>query len=106
MDSHLGLLVASALVAATSIPLMMGIVPPNRVYGFKTPRTLADKSLWYKANSFAGWALFAAALVSAILLAAIPPPAVPKLASVGMFVGPILAAVLASFLYLRAIDRR
>lgn len=106
MDSHVGLLVASAVVAATSIPLIMRIVPPNRLYGFKTPRTLADESLWYRANFFAGWALFAASLASAILLAAIPPRAVPHLASVGLLVGPLLVAVLASFLYLRSIDRR
>jgi uncharacterized membrane protein len=106
MDAHVGLLVASAVVALTSIPLIMGIVPPNRVYGFRTPRTLADESLWYRANFFAGWALFAAALVSAILLAAIPPRALPHLASVALFVGPLLAALLASLLYLRAIDRR
>jgi uncharacterized membrane protein len=106
MDSHTGLLVGSAVVALASIPLIMRIVPPNRLYGFRTPRTLADESLWYKANFFAGWALFAAALASAILLAAIPPRAMPQLASVALFAGPLLGALLASFLYLRAIDRR
>ena len=104
MDSNVGLLVASAVVAATSLPLIMGVVPPNQVYGFRTARTLADERLWYRANFFCGWALFAAALVSAVLLAAIPSRELPHLVSVGFFVGPLLAALVASFLYLRAID--
>jgi uncharacterized membrane protein len=106
MGSHIGLLVACGIVAATSIPLIMRIVPPNGMYGFRTSRTMADESLWYRANFFGGWALFAAALVSAMLLAAIHPQALPHpLASVALFAGPLVAAMVASLLYLRAIDR-
>ena len=104
MDSHVSLLLAAGLVAAASIPLIMRIVPPNAIYGFKTRRTMADESLWFRANFFAGWALLTASIISAILLAAIPGQDLPRLLSVLFLAGPMLAAVLASFVYLWSID--
>ena len=68
MSTHTSLLIACLVIAAVSIPLMVGVVPPNRLYGFRTPRTLSDRVLWYRANHFAGWAFFVAALAGAVLL--------------------------------------
>lgn len=49
-------LVVSAIIALVSVPLILGVVPPNRWYGMRTPKTLADRALWFSANRFAGWA--------------------------------------------------
>jgi hypothetical protein len=98
------LLLVPAIVALASIPLIMRVVPRNGLYGFRTRRTLADDATWFAANHFAGWALFFAALVSAVLLMVIPPDVVARPAyRTLLLVGPILLAVVASFLYLRAI---
>ena len=32
-----------------------GVVPPNRLYGFRTPTTLASPDVWYPANLLMGW---------------------------------------------------
>jgi uncharacterized membrane protein len=45
---------AAALLIGLSIPLVQGKVPPNSAYGFRTSKTLADPSIWYEANRFAG----------------------------------------------------
>jgi uncharacterized membrane protein len=36
-----------------SIPLMLRWIPPNRVYGFRVPATLRNRSVWYDANAVA-----------------------------------------------------
>jgi hypothetical protein len=101
------LLLVPAIVALASILLIMGIVPRNGIYGFRTRRTLADDATWFAANRFAGWALFLAALLSAILLVVIPPEVVARPAYRALLLaGPILLAVAASFLYLRNIPAK
>ena len=50
-------LIPSLLIMLFSIPLVLGIVPRNRVYGIRTCKTLSDDSIWYPANRFGGWAL-------------------------------------------------
>ena len=37
-----------------SIPLALGMIPRNRLYGFRTKRTLADDATWLRVNRFAG----------------------------------------------------
>ncbi len=50
-------LIPSVLILLVSIPLVLGIVPRNRVYGIRTCKTLSDDAIWYPANRFGGWAL-------------------------------------------------
>lgn len=42
------------LILTLSIPLIFGIVPPNRFYGVRTAQTLRNTQLWYSANRLAG----------------------------------------------------
>jgi uncharacterized membrane protein len=46
--------VIGALFVALGIPLKNGRVPPNRFYGFRTPRTLTDENVWYPVNRVLG----------------------------------------------------
>jgi uncharacterized membrane protein len=46
-----------------AIPLVLGVIPRNRIYGFRTRRTLSDDAIWYPVNRFAGFALMAASAV-------------------------------------------
>jgi uncharacterized membrane protein len=48
------------LFIGISVPLIQKRVPPNRYYGFRTPKTLSDPDLWYKANHVSGIDLFIA----------------------------------------------
>jgi uncharacterized membrane protein len=59
-------LLAGLLIAGISWPLIVGKVPPNSLYGFRTPRTLRDPAVWYPANAYAGRWLFGCGVVIAL----------------------------------------
>ena len=96
MSAQIPLLLACAVTALVSIPLILRRVPPNSLYGFRTPRTLADRNLWFRVNHFAGWALLIASMGSAALILLLPPPPTALL-----FVVPLGLALAASLVYLR-----
>ena len=99
MISEASHLITPILLALIAPPLIFKWVPPNRSYGFRTARTLADTDLWYRANQFCGWALLLASVVSIILLVALP-LASDLLTVLIEVVAPVLLAVAASYFYL------
>ena len=102
MASTISLWVPSAIIAVASIPLMLNVVPPNRVYGFRTRQTLANRDLWFRANRFAGCALFIASAASAAVFAIRPEYASGRsLAGLVVFLAPLGAALGASVAYVR-----
>lgn len=74
------------LISLIAVPMMMGRVPPNRWYGFRTPKTFSSEQIWYEANRASGWSLFYAGL--AMLLLTVIRPYVPQLQ--GMTLGTFL----------------
>ena len=96
------LLLPCAIIAVISIPLILKLVPPNGVYGFRTQRTLENSELWFRANRFAGCALFIAAAASAAILLFKPEYASGRsLVGVAVLVVPLIIAVLASLVYVQ-----
>jgi uncharacterized membrane protein len=89
------------------IPLAMGKVKPNDLYGLRIPKTLENPEIWYKANAFAGKALsLCGAFV--LILAPVYPYAAERLGlgksalgtlALAIEVLPILAAAVISFIY-------
>lgn len=59
IDSLLFALVGLVFVGL-SLPLIQERIPPNRFYGFRTPRTLSDPKIWYRVNRISGSDLFIA----------------------------------------------
>ena len=60
---------------ALSIPLLLGKVPPNHWYGFRTRLTLSDPQIWYPVNAWGARRLLwlgAATLVAGLLSLALP----------------------------------
>ena len=104
MNSAIPFLVPCGIIAVASIPIMLNLVPPNRLYGFRTRQTLANRDLWFRANRFAGFACFIAAAASAAVFAIHP-----EYASGRSFIGllvfavPLVTALGASFAYVRRI---
>lgn len=93
-------LVASCVViVAISIPLIIKVVPPNGVYGFRTSVTRSSIDIWYSANAFMGWTLLAGSVVSAGALIFLPATA-KRWLLLATFLLPLLLAVVASFVYL------
>jgi hypothetical protein len=99
---RVSLSIACLLIAALSGPMILRWIPPNPLYGFRTPLTLSNPDVWYPANAFSGWALLIAAALSLAALWLLPEsvlmrPGIP----LATFLIPLTASLVASFGYLR-----
>jgi uncharacterized membrane protein len=65
-------LIPATVILIALLPLVIGIIPRNRVYGIRTCKTLSDDSIWYPANRFGGWALIISCLLYLLLSAVVP----------------------------------
>ena len=105
--SAISLFVPCGVIAVASVPLMLKLIPPNGVYGFRTRQTLASPDVWFRANRFAGCALFVASGITAAIFAARPEYASGReLAGLAVLLVPLVIALLASFAYVRAIGAK
>ena len=105
MDSPFSFLVPCGIIAVASLPLILSVVPPNRIYGFRTRQTLANRELWFRANRFAGCVFFIASGLSAGIFAAHPEYASGRsFAGLVVFVVPLVIALAASFAYVRRVS--
>ena len=104
MSGPISMFVPVILIAILAIPLALKLVPPNRIYGYRTTQTLANREVWFHLNRVAGVALIAgAAAALAIYFYQ------PQLASGESFAGvlvlivPVLAALAVTAIYARRI---
>ena len=67
MAVHLVAYIVPLIVAAVSVPMLLGRVPPNQLYGYRTRKTLSSPDIWYKANRVAGRNMFAAGALALIV---------------------------------------
>lgn len=75
---HMGL---GAAIILVDLPLVLRLVPPNRLYGVRLPEAFTSKRHWYAVNAYGGWWL----LLFGVFLAAFgyltrqaaPPPSSP-----------------------------
>jgi uncharacterized membrane protein len=52
--------IPSLLLIVVSLPLLLGLIPRNRFYGFRTPQTLSSDDVWQRVNRLAAVALMIA----------------------------------------------
>ena len=94
------------LILLLSVPMVLGKVPPNGAYGFRTPKTLSSPDVWYPANRAAGWFMLAAVAVSICFNLALwwTYPEWPLERTVSWMTGgtmiPLSISVLASLIYI------
>jgi uncharacterized membrane protein len=50
----------------------MGLIPRNRIYGFRIRKTLADDATWFRVNRFAGIAIMIASVMYFTITASKP----------------------------------
>jgi uncharacterized membrane protein len=101
--------VMGVVLILASLPMIMQRVPPNRWYGFRTPRTQADPKVWYPANRIAGQYLaFAGLLIvltalGVVLLRKQVTPETGTIVLLAVSFGSIAAATALSIIALRRI---
>jgi uncharacterized membrane protein len=54
--------IPAVIFVVISVPLVLGIVPPNRIYGVRTRRSLSSPEVWRRTNRVAGWGVLAASV--------------------------------------------
>jgi SdpI/YfhL protein family len=92
--------IPALLILILSLPLILGLIPRNRVYGVRMSKTLSDDTVWYRANRFAGWTLLLASTIYLVIAVVAPNPSPPRdslliwLLHLGAFVGPLIASLL------------
>ena len=98
----------SILIIALELPLAMNRVKPNGLYGFRFPQTLADKRVWYLVNSYVGRLSVLTGIAAIVLAVALPltdiSAAAYGLACAVVFVGGLMAAIVAGVIYMRRIS--
>lgn len=98
-----------ALFIGLAHPLIKRRIPPNDLYGFRVPETLASEELWYAVNEYSGRQL---RLLGVVILAAIPLLLLLQVEEVlftiimtVLLLGGVAAAVMHSFIYLQRLKR-
>jgi hypothetical protein len=97
------LIASCVLLVIISIPLILRVVPPNGLYGFRTTSTQSSSAIWYPANAFMGWALLVAAVISTMLLVILP-ATLKRWLLWATFLVPVFGAIVASFVYLNRLS--
>lgn len=92
----------SLLMALVFLPLALGLIGPNPIYGYRTPASYSSPEVWYRANAIAGWIGLGFSAASAILTAALLrsgrlTPERRSAAAWGVFVAAMLISVAIQF---------
>jgi uncharacterized membrane protein len=99
--------VPASIILLLALPLILGLIPPNRVYGVRTGETLSDKRRWYQANRYGGWALLGSSMLYLGVAALFPSTVAGStdlgrwVLHLGAFVGPLLISLLLIRSYLK-----
>lgn len=92
--------IPATIIALLALPLVMGLIPPNRLYGVRTVETLGDKGLWYRVNRYGGGTFLVSSLIYLSIAWLIPSSAsgetnfVRWLLHLFAFVGPLAISLL------------
>lgn len=59
-------LFTGVLLMVLSIPMILGKIPPNGLYGFRVKKTMENPDIWYPVNAYSGKWLLAVGLIEAL----------------------------------------
>ena len=88
-------IVVTLILFTSGVLLLADVVPPNRRFGLRTDRTLADRVAWYRAHRAVGWLCLAISIMTAVWAAASP------LHPAWLVVGVVLEATACALVYRR-----
>lgn len=63
----LSVILTGLIIGGLAIPLLLGKVPPNELYGIRTAKTMSSPAIWYAANAYGGKALLMAGIATAAI---------------------------------------
>ena len=69
---HQPFFIPAIAILLLAIPLILGLIPQNPLYGVRTVKTLADEQLWYQANKYGGWAFVLSSIFYLCIASVLP----------------------------------
>jgi uncharacterized membrane protein len=96
---HQPFAVPALIFFVLAVPLALGWIPRNRLYGVRTAKTLADEAVWYAVNRVAALGVMAASAIYAAVAVLFPyaPSAADDLSTLALHLGafalPLLIAL-------------
>ena len=101
-------LAGGLLLGGLSLPMILGKVPPNWLYGFRISKTVNDPQAWYPVNRRMGKWLLATSLIfllAAVILFFLPGVSVDAyaLGCLAAFTVPFIAGIVHSWQLLKTI---
>ena len=106
MSGPISMFVPATLIAILALPLALNLVPPNRIYGYRTRSTLANRELWFRINRVAGLTLIAGSAVALSIYLYDPELASGRsLVGVLVLILPLLSALVGTGMYARVVGR-
>lgn len=99
-------LVLAVVFVLVALPLVLRKVPPNSLYGFRTPATLKNEKIWYEANAHFGRGMIMAGIASVLAILVLyfivrPAPDLFFMMSLVLLVVPSAIAALLTFIHIR-----
>jgi uncharacterized membrane protein len=91
------------LVIVLSIPMVMGMIPPNRYYGLRVGKTYSSPELWYTGNRIGGTYMLAGGIIALLLGIVLTRMDASRGVTLVAVMAPILIAVFASLLHVRVL---
>ena len=100
--------VSGVMLVAVCIPLILGKIPPNGLYGFRVKKTLEHPEIWYPVNKYGGTRLLIASLllvVAAVGYTYIPGIAIDvySYAVLATWLAPSTIALIGTFRYMNTL---
>ena len=95
------------VITVVCIPFLFDRIKPNQWYGFRTPKTLSNPEIWYKANKYMAKNMSIAGMVIMGIFIILPliKHRFDMMLGIVLFyfiiIIPILVAIIRSLLYLR-----
>ena len=90
------------IIAVFSLPMALGVIPPNPIYGFRTAASMASREAWYSANVSAGITGAALGALGAVLIHSLlrkdPPDTAKALMAAGISLSVALLSLAAGLL--------
>ncbi len=99
--------IPALIIFIIAVPLVFGLIPRNRFYGFRTARTLSDDRIWYAVNRLGGIAIMVGSCLYGLVAALAPYDRYAHDNStvwaihLAAFIGPLVIAVALVFWYSR-----
>ncbi|MBN2385220.1 SdpI family protein [bacterium] len=104
--------IPAIILFVIALPLLFGLIPRNRIYGVRAPRTLSCDNIWYPVNRYAALAMMIASCIYGLVANALPYHKMASITESNIIIhiialfGPVLIGLILSGRYAHDLENR